>query len=75
MAHVAGHKLIGTVVVGVQHGNVLSDQKRARLQAHIDDQLGGRGAEHHGREPEEGGPHAPAGCCSCTVRAALGALV
>ena len=42
VAHVAGHKLIGAVVVGVQHGNVLAEQEGARLQAHIDYQVGRR---------------------------------
>ena len=50
VAHVAGHKLIWAVVVGVQHGNVLAEQERARLQAHIDDQLGRAGIPTHSGE-------------------------
>ena len=59
LAHIAGDKLIGTVVVRVQWSDVFANQEGAPLQANIDDQLGGRGrAEQYGREPEERGTHA-----------------
>ena len=60
LAHIAGDKLIGTVVVRVQWSDVFADQEGALLQAHIDDQLGGRGrAEHHGHHSH----HPDHACC------------